>query len=30
MALEQGYGSSIPHTLLKTQISVALNSKYAA
>ncbi|NVD08825.1 helix-turn-helix transcriptional regulator [Vibrio sp. JPW-9-11-11] len=30
MALEQGFGSHIPKTLLKTQISVALNSEYAA
>ena len=29
MALDQGYGSHIPKTLLKTQISVALNSEYA-
>jgi len=30
MALEQGCASYIPPTLLKTQISVALNSEYAA
>tara|TARA_Y100001956_G_scaffold59906_1_gene59468 strand:+ start:1212 stop:1853 length:642 start_codon:yes stop_codon:yes gene_type:complete len=30
MALEKGYGSYIPHTLLKRQISVVLNSEYAA
>ena len=30
LALEQGYGSYIPETLLKTQISVALNAENAA
>lgn len=30
LALEQGYGSYIPETLLKTQISVALNAEHAA
>ncbi|EGA64591.1 PAS domain-containing protein [Vibrio brasiliensis] len=30
MALEQGFGSHIPKTLLKTQISIALHNEYAA
>ncbi|MEF1174783.1 helix-turn-helix transcriptional regulator [Vibrio sinaloensis] len=30
LALERGFGSQIPHTLLRKQISVALNTEYAA
>ncbi|USD34610.1 MULTISPECIES: helix-turn-helix transcriptional regulator [Vibrio] len=30
MALDAGFGSHIPHTLLRTQLSVVLNNEYAA